>query len=123
MRHWSEDSWDGERSGPVVRPYALTRGRTQPSRPEIELISMVSTVRLPGRTARLQPEQLRALALCRTPTAVVEVAARLALPVGVVKILLGDLLDHELIAVTSPDASAASDVRFLQAVIDGIRRL
>ncbi|WP_059013331.1 DUF742 domain-containing protein [Streptomyces specialis] len=123
MRHWSEDSWDAQQGGPIVRPYALTQGRTTPSRPDIELISMVSTVRLPGRTTRLQPEQLRALALCRTPTAVVEVAAHLALPVCVVKILLGDLLDHELIALSSPDASAATDVRFLQAVIDGIRRL
>ncbi|WP_326599003.1 DUF742 domain-containing protein [Streptomyces sp. NBC_01803] len=123
MTHWSEDSWDEERSGPMVRPYALTRGRTQPSRPDIELISLVSTVRLPGRAIRLQPEQLRTLALCRTPTAVVEVAAHLALPVCVVKILLGDLLDHELIVLSSPDASTASDVRFLQAVIDGIRRL
>ncbi|MDT0306079.1 DUF742 domain-containing protein [Streptomyces sp. DSM 44917] len=123
ITHWSEGSWSGEQSGPMIRPYAITRGRTRPGRNDIDLISLVTTVRLPEQGARLQPEQLRALRLCRTPTAVVEVAAHLALPVSVVRILLADLLDQGLIGLSSPDASTTRDVHFLQAVIDGIRNL
>jgi hypothetical protein len=124
MRHWSqEDPWSDDNAGPLIRPYTLTGGRTPPVRTGIELISLVSTIRPPTRADRLQPEQHRLLALCRTPTALVEIAARLDLPIAVVRVLLGDLLDHELVSVSSPSAAGTPDAHFLQAVIDGIRRL
>jgi len=63
------------------------------------------------------------LALCRTPTALVEVSARLDLPVAVIRVLLDDLLDNELVSVSPPAAAGTPDARFLQAVIDGIRRI
>ncbi|MCI3277954.1 DUF742 domain-containing protein [Streptomyces cylindrosporus] len=124
MRHWSEeDPWADDDPGPLVRPYTVTRGRTSSARPGLELISLISTVRPPTRDQRLQPEQNRLLALCRTPTALVEVAARLDLPVAVVRVLLDDLLDHQLVSVSPPSAVGSTDARFIQAVIDGIRRL
>jgi hypothetical protein len=124
MRHWSQDDpWADEHIGPLIRPYTLTGGRTQPARTDIELISLISTVRPPTRAERLQPEQHQLLGLCRTPTALVEVAARLDLPIAVVRVLLGDLLDQELVSVSSPSAAGIPDAHFLQAVIDGIRRL
>ncbi|MEV8539590.1 DUF742 domain-containing protein [Streptomyces sp. NPDC051572] len=124
MKHWSQqEPWSDESAGPLIRPYTLTGGRTPPIHTDIELISLVSTIRLPTRADRLQPEQQHLLALCRAPTALVEIAARLDLHIAVVRVLLGDLLDHELISVTSPSAAGTPDARFLQAVIDGIRRL
>ncbi|MYS24410.1 Protein of unknown function [Streptomyces sp. DvalAA-14] len=124
MRHWSqEDPWSDDDQGPLVRPYTVTGGRTRSARSGIELIALVSTIRAPDRTQRLQPEQHRLLALCRRPTALVEIAARLDLPVTVVRVLLGDLLDHELVSVSSSPAAGIPDARFLQAVIDGIRKL
>ncbi|MET7682489.1 DUF742 domain-containing protein [Streptomyces sp. NPDC005423] len=124
MRHWSEeDPWEGDDPGRLIRPYTVTGGRTQAVRADIELISLVSTVRPPTRAQRLQPEQHRLLSLCRRPTALVEIAAYLDLPVAAVRVLLGDLLDNDLISVTSPSAAGSPDARFLQAVIDGIRRL
>ncbi|MFK0173151.1 DUF742 domain-containing protein [Streptomyces sp. NPDC090306] len=123
MRHWSEeDPWEDD-PGPLVRPYTVTGGRTPSARSGVELISLISTVRSPARDLRLQPEQHQLLALCRTPVALVEVAARLNQPVAVVRVLLGDLLENELVSVSSPSAVGAPDARFLQAVIDGIRRL
>lgn len=124
MRHWSEeDPWADDDPGRLIRPYTVTGGRTQSARADIELIALVSTVRPPTRAQRLQPEQHKLLALCRKPTALVEIAAYLDLPVAAVRVLLGDLLDNELISVSSPSAAGAPDARFLQAVIDGIRRL
>ncbi|NNN35320.1 DUF742 domain-containing protein [Streptomyces sp. S3(2020)] len=101
----------------------MTRGRTSAARPGIELISLISTVRPPTRDQRMQPEQNRILALCRTPMALVEVAARLGLPVAVVRVLLDDLLDHRLVSVSPPSAVGSPDARLIQAVIDGIRRI
>lgn len=124
MKHWSqEDPWSDDGFGPLIRPYTLTGGRTESARTGVELISLISTIRPPTRAERLQPEQHQLLALCRTPTALVEVAARLDLPIAVVRVLLGDLLDHDLVSVSSPSAAGTPDARFLQAVIDGIHRL
>ncbi|MEU6200731.1 DUF742 domain-containing protein [Streptomyces sp. NPDC047061] len=124
MRHWSEeDPWAEDDPRRLVRPYAVTGGRTHSVRADVDLIALISTVRPPTRDQRLQPEQHRLLALCRRPTALVEVAAALDLPVSVVRILLGDLLDTELVSVSAPPAAGTPDARFLQAVIDGIRRL
>ncbi|MFI6341248.1 DUF742 domain-containing protein [Streptomyces sp. NPDC050535] len=124
MRHWSEeDPWEDDDPGRIVRPYTVTRGRTRSGHGDVELITLITTVRPPTRAQRLQPEQDRLLAMCRRPMALVEVAAHLDLPVAVVRILLGDLLDNELISVSSPPAVGAPDARLLQAVIDGIRRL
>ncbi|MER7640805.1 MULTISPECIES: DUF742 domain-containing protein [unclassified Streptomyces] len=124
MRHWSEeDPWEDEDPALLVRPYTVTGGRTPSVRPGVELITLISTVRPPTRDQRLQPEQNRLLALCRTPTALVEVAARLDLPVAVIRVLLDDLLDNDLVSVSPPTAAGIPDARFLQAVIDGIRRI
>jgi len=124
MRHWSEeDPWADEEPGLLIRPYTVTGGRTAPVRTGIELITLISTVRPPTRDQRLQPEQNQLLALCRVPTALVEVAARLGLPVAVVRVLLDDLLDHELVSVSPSSAAGSPDARFIQAVIDGIRRI
>ncbi|MFD4876445.1 DUF742 domain-containing protein [Streptomyces sp. NPDC058420] len=103
MRHWSEeDPWEDEDPALLVRPYTVTGGRTPFVRPGVELITLISTVRPPTRDQRLQPEQNRLLALCRTPTALVEVAARLDLPVAVIRVLLDDLLDNALVSVSPP---------------------
>ncbi|MER6442710.1 DUF742 domain-containing protein [Streptomyces sp. NPDC001185] len=124
MRHWSEeDPWADGDPGRIVRPYTVTRGRTQSGHADVELIALITTVRPPTRAQRLQPEQHHLLGLCRRPTAPVEVAARLDLLVSVVGVLLGDLLDDELISISSPSAVGAPDAHFLQAVIDGIGSL
>ncbi|MCX4815235.1 DUF742 domain-containing protein [Streptomyces sp. NBC_01239] len=124
MRHWSEeDPWVDGDPDRIVRPYTVTGGRTRSDHADVELIALITTVRPPTRAQRLQPVQHALLGLCRRPMALVEVAARLDLPVAVIRVLLGDLLDNELISVSSPSAAGAPDARFLQAVIDGIRRL
>ncbi len=45
----------------------------------------------------------------RTPTALVEVAARLDLPVAVIRVLLDDLLDNDLVSVSPPTAAGIPD--------------
>ncbi|KWX01399.1 hypothetical protein LI90_2427 [Carbonactinospora thermoautotrophica] len=76
-------------------------------------------------TSRLEPEPAAILDLCRQrPLSVAEIAAYLDLPVSVVKILLGDLLDNAMIVVrTSAPMANGPDLSVLEAVIDGIRKL
>ncbi|MEU6713715.1 DUF742 domain-containing protein [Nonomuraea sp. NPDC046802] len=114
--------WFDEDAGPIVRPYALIRGRTRSSG---DMFDLVATVRAIGETpGDLGPEQQLILRAARQPISVADMAVELDLPVGVVRVLLGDMRDHGLISVTSPSAGGArSNERILKEVINGLRAL
>ena len=68
-----EDQWLDHDAGPVVRPYALTGGRTRPSGESFDLIAVVSVVAgLPSDPPGLEPEHVQVLHRCRTPTSVAD---------------------------------------------------
>ena len=111
-------------AGPVVRPYALTGGRTRPTGETIDLIALVSAVR--GASLDyldLEPEHLTALRRCRLPISLADLASDLDLPLGVVRILIADLRDQGLVLIHQPAATGLSDVRILKEVADALRRL
>ena len=122
-----EPEWVDEEAGPVVRPYAVARGRTRSSAPEIDLLAIVVATGLPVPVKAELSAQHRNLLTCvavRTTKPVVEVAAELNLPVGVVRVLLGDLLDYGLVSVRPPQSKAASPTEsLLREVINGLRAL
>jgi hypothetical protein len=119
------DVWvDGE-AGPVVRPYAMTRGRTEPIHGDFDLISLVLTTRtVSTNEIGLGPEHAAIVDLCRRPHSVAEVAAYLDLPVGIVRVLLGDLLDRAVIRVRKPEPTTdLNQDNLFEAVINGLRAL
>lgn len=123
--HW----YDAE-AGPLVRPYAVTGGRTKagPSGVRFDLIALVVVDDgAPDGTgdALLGPEHRALIALCRDETqSVAELSAEADLPVGVVRVLLGDLLDAGFVRVSRPVPPAQlPDERILREVIDGLRAL
>ncbi|GHE02891.1 DUF742 domain-containing protein [Streptomyces alanosinicus] len=121
--------YDGE-AGPLVRPYAMTGGRTQPGPTGVrfDLIALV-TFDLAAATlddaAGLGPEHRTLIDLCRTETqSVAELAADADLPVGVVRVLLGDLLELGCVVISRPVPPALlPDERILREVIAGLRAL
>ena len=123
--HSADDCWLDEDAGAVVRPYALTRGRTRPAGARLDLIAIISAVGgARADPAGLGPEHLSLLRICRRPTSVADLAADLDLPVGVVRILLSDLREQSLISVHDPIPPARlPDRQILQEVVDGLRRL
>jgi hypothetical protein len=108
-----------------VRLYALTRGRTRPSSQVFDLLALVTAESGPHDDPTLGPEQVRVLALCRYgPQSVAEIAACCDLPLGVARVLLGDLLEIGHIRVRQPlPPTSLFDERILQEVIDGLRAL
>ena len=120
-----DDHWLDEEAGPVVRPYAVIGGRTRPSGEKLDLIAIITAVRgVRLDPSSLDPEHLEVLRLCRLPTSVAEIAADLDLPLGVVRILLGDLQERSLVAIHHPIPPARlPDVQVLKEVVDGLRRL
>ncbi|WP_329089202.1 MULTISPECIES: DUF742 domain-containing protein [unclassified Streptosporangium] len=108
--------------GPIIRPYTVTRGRTRAAGAHFDLMAVVVTVSAPQR--ELQPEYLSILDACRTPIPVVELAARTALAVGVLRVLLGDLRDSGLINVRPPTRpSALPRESLLRDLLAGLRTL
>jgi hypothetical protein len=110
--------------GPVVRPYALVRGRTRPTGKALDVVSVVSSLHArPPAAEGLGPEHLAVLRKCGRPMSVADLLCELDLPLGVVRILLGDLRDRALIRADPPRAEPLSDVQLLRRVADGLRRL
>jgi hypothetical protein len=114
--HSAGDRWLDEEAGAVVRPYALTRGRTRPAGGKLDLIALITAVRdVQVSEFGLGPEHRALLRICRRPTSVADLAADVDLPVGVIRILLGDLRERGLINVHNPiPAARLPDRRILQ---------
>jgi Protein of unknown function (DUF742) len=117
------DSPDREPRERIVRPYVLTRGRTASSIGSLELHAPVLSLVGPEQLQRgATPEDRRIIELCQTPTSVAELSARLAAPVGVVRVLVGDLVDARMVRVRLVEERAEHrDVRLLERLLEGIR--
>jgi hypothetical protein len=113
-------------NGPV-RPYVITGGRSRSTRPELAIESLVSVLpdapELPDH-APLNREHRRILGLCRSLLSIAEVAAHLGLPLGVVKVLVGDLWDLGAVRVLPPVPQAERlPTTLLEEVLVGLRQL
>ncbi|MER5462317.1 MULTISPECIES: DUF742 domain-containing protein [unclassified Streptomyces] len=126
----SGSQWYDADAGPLVRPYAMTGGRTKPGPGNVRfdliaLVDIAADAPGPAEESLLGPEHRALLTLCRCETqSVAELAADADLPVGVVRVLLGDLLEAGHVRVSRPVPPAQlPDERILREVIDGLRAL
>lgn len=107
------------------RLYTLTRGRSRADHHDLDLVTLI--VSRAGPIRGMQSEHVKILQMCRSPTAVVEISADLALPVSVVKILLSDLLDAGQLSARNPSSTgigtALPDPAFLKKVLVGLHNL
>jgi hypothetical protein len=122
----NDERWLDAEAGPVVRPYALTRGRTRHTGEAFDLVATV--VAIQGRVADpgdLSPEHIAVLHLARRPTTVVDIASDVDLPLGVVRILLADLRELGLAAIQAPVPTKPRqvDTNTLREVLHGLRGL
>jgi hypothetical protein len=120
---WLEDDTDDESVGPLVRPYAMTHGRTRTST-DFDLITLVVAARPPGEEEIWEPEHLSILELAQQPVAVAEIAARMNIPTGVARVMLDDLSARgALIMRTTYTDTSTPKLQILKAVADGLRAL
>ena len=123
------DSWKRRESGPVVRPYAVTGGRTEPADGSVlDLIAVVvATSRAGGNgseASRRTPEHRKIVDLAHQPTTVADLASGTGLPVGVVRVLLADLIMLGAVKVVRqrPSREMPSD-DLLWEILNGLRAL
>jgi hypothetical protein len=106
----------------------VTGGRTEPV--DGEVLDVIAVVVATGRLAKgdepgkLTPEHRRILGLCKRQVTVADIAADTALPIGVVRVLLADLMAQGAITVVRkrpPGQRTGNDV--LQEILNGLRAL
>ncbi|MFD7295059.1 MULTISPECIES: DUF742 domain-containing protein [unclassified Streptomyces] len=114
------------KNNPLVRPYAMTGGRTRP-RYQLAIEALVHTTAQPHQLQGQLPEHQRICNLCREIKSVAEISALLQIPLGVARILVADLAEAGLVAIHQPggDESAGGqpDVTLLERVLSGLRKL
>lgn len=142
-RQASNDSFGAERinlggSGPIpeetpaessglVRPYFRTKGRTRPSQ-DLAIETLISTSERGRRLDGVRvPEHKSICGLCLDTRSVAEVAALLKMPLGVVRVLVGDVAGLGLVLVHSPNTNAMvgdrPSIEFMERVLSGLRRI
>ena len=102
----------------------MTGGRTRPTHDDLEIETLVSTISTGEQTPKLTVEQQAIGALCRDILSIAEVSAHLNLPLGVVRVLVGDMADEHLVIVHRPaHAGDHPDLALLERVLDGLRTI
>jgi len=107
-----------------VRPYAMTGGRTRPTHDDLEIEALVATTAIGEQSPKLTVEQRAIAALCHDLLSIAEVSARLNLPLGVIRVLVGDMADERLVLVHRPaQAGDRPDLALLERVLYGLHTI
>jgi len=114
---------DVEEAAAIVRPYSWTGGRTT-SDFQLEIETMVS-VGEELYAGPIKAEYQDVMGLCENPRSVAEVAALLGIPLGVAKVLLGDMAERGLLDVhaTAVVEGDVPDLGLMERVLSGLRKL
>jgi Protein of unknown function (DUF742) len=125
---WLNDSGSrgigDETSAALVRPYAVTGGRTKP-RYQLQIEAMVAASHYEAHDLSvLGPECQAILGFCRDWRSVAEISAVLRMPLGVARVLIADMAVEGLVRVHQIDhAQGRPDINLLERVLSGLRKL
>jgi hypothetical protein len=112
--------------GNLVRPYAVTRGRTEP-RSEITLEAVLVADQPAVQEARFAGhDKYRIALLCEEkPQSLAEIAALTRHPLGVTRVLVADMIADGLLTLHSaaPKTGFAERMDLLERVLSGLRKL
>lgn len=103
----------------LVRPFIVTEGRTRPLHKGLRVDTLVQATAA-ALSVPLEFERRRIIELCQNPLSVAEVAAGLALPLGVVRVLIGDLVNEKLLLFQE---HVELPIQFIERIRDLVRAL
>ncbi|WP_298797665.1 DUF742 domain-containing protein [Pseudonocardia sp. 73-21] len=117
---WREPPPDADAAvSSFVRPYVLTSGRTR-STFDLAIEALVSVVPAALGARTPHPDIVE---LCREPRSVAEIAALRGVPLGVARVLLGDLAALGAVVVHRTVDAGGPDLALMERVLSGLRRL
>ena len=109
-----------------VRSYVLTGGRTR-SDVDLPLETLVKvTPQGVSAAPRLALERKTIVSLCDAPISIAEVSAHLSVPLGVARVLVGDMCEEGFLTNFKPQHALTGerpDLKLLERVLDGLQAL
>jgi hypothetical protein len=109
----------------VVPVYAVTGGRTRAEGRELPLEALITTTGLSATAGSpLQRESREIVELCSRPKSLAEIGAALRVPVGVARVLVGDLANSGYLKVHMPrtaEGDGGPGHTILGRLLDGLR--
>jgi hypothetical protein len=112
----------------TVRPYAMTGGRTRSSGDILPIEALVSALRQPNPQQTAEKRRILELSGAQF-VSIAELSAHVHLPVGVVRVIVGDLVDegsarvHSTATQHNPTHDPATTLSVLESVLNGISAL
>jgi hypothetical protein len=122
----SMDRPETQRTPNPARPYTLTGGRTRP-RIELPIEATVETL-VSGGELDWAPGDVRTVIvqLCSNRPSIAEISSYAGLPIGVTRVLVGDLMEsgHLRVHATLTEHSTTSQRRrLIERTLSGLREL
>ena len=112
----------GPESGRLIRPYTMIGGRTI-AESDISLEAQIqATARASQHLGAYRWEAAKVVELVQSPMALIEIAARLQIPIGVARVLVADLVGDGAVMLHIPEKQQ-SFASLLERVLDGVRNL
>ena len=106
-----------------IRLYALTGGRTK-SRHHLLVETLISVPQYDPRLAEtLMPESQALYELARETTSIAEMSAHLAIPLGVIRVLISDLAAQDAVFIHPTGFTYQYDRIILERILDGLKKL
>jgi len=106
----------------MLRPYAITGGRTTAP----QFLNLETQLRRAESADPSSPhrwESARIIEMAERPIALVEVAARIGIPVGVTKVIVADLIEQGAMTTGAEQSADESFSSLLERVLDGLDRI
>ena|SRR5258706_3889472 len=107
-----------------LRPYVMTSGQVTPVDDTLEIEAQVLTTDLGNACQPLVAFERRdILHVCSSTTSVAEIAARLGLHIGVVRVLVAELAAYGYVVLRRPGVLLGNDLETIERVIRGLERI
>jgi hypothetical protein len=112
--------------GALIRPYAVTRGRTEPARDIAIEAVLVTSARGRQEAAFAGRDKQMIATLCDgRPLSLAEIASHLRVPLGVARVLVADMATEGLLTLheTNVHEGYEDRMQLLERVLSGLRKL
>lgn len=121
-----EPSVGNDPRGELVRPYAVTRGRTEPTN-DIAIEALLLTTPRGAQEAPYAGRHKELIArLCSSPLSLAEISAHMRLPIGVTRVLVADMSAEGMLTVHQTNVNASSGaarMHMLERILVSLERL
>jgi hypothetical protein len=105
---------------PVIRPFMLTNGRTQPMQDGLRVETLLRAAPA-ALSAPLRFESRRIVELAQSPMSVADLSVALRAPLGVVRVIAADLITQGFLAVQNQPEELSTSL--IERIRDRVRAL